>query len=54
MTYMKPEMNIEKFDLIENIAGDVASAGDLTVDAAETKDVTEAAVASVASDMIIG
>lgn len=53
MTYMKPEMAIEKFELIENITGDIASAANVEPNAVDSQ-VVESAVASVASDMIIG
>ncbi len=52
MTYMRPEMEIEKFDIIEEITADGASAaigGDVaenTTAAADTQ--------SIGSDLIIG
>ncbi len=51
MTYMRPEMEIEKFDIIEEITADGASAaigGDVAENAAAAQ--TE----SIGSDLIIG
>ena len=52
MTYMRPEMEIEKFDIIEEITADGASAaigGDTAGEAA-----VAAQTESIGSDLIIG
>lgn len=52
MTYMRPEMEIEKFDLIEEITADGASAA---IGGDATEGTTAAADSqSIGSDLIIG
>lgn len=54
MTYMKPEMEIEKFDLVEAITADEESAAGTA--SFDTEVVNDAVVVdeSVASDLIVG
>lgn len=54
MTYTKPEMEIEKFDLIEEIAADAesATAGDIGTNSVQNGgDIVDE---SIGSDLIIG
>lgn len=51
MTYMRPEMEIEKFDIIEEITADGASAA-IGGDVAENTPAAE--TESIGSDLIIG
>ena len=55
MTYTKPEMDIEKFDIIEDIAADGASAGnDGGSGGASINSGAIKADESIGSDLIIG
>lgn len=57
MTYMKPEMEIEKFDLIAEITAGEVSAADAPVSGGEDGPATNGAAvvdSTVGSDLIIG
>ena len=53
MTYMRPEMEIEKFDIIEEITADGASAA-IGGDTAGEADTAVIADESIGGDLIIG
>jgi hypothetical protein len=53
MTYMRPEMEIEKFDIIEEITADGASAA-IGADVAGEATTAAAQTESIGSDLIIG
>ncbi len=53
MTYMRPEMEIEKFDIIEEITADGASAA-IGGDVAGEADAAVIADESIGGDLIIG
>ncbi len=53
MTYMRPEMEIEKFDIIEEITADGASAA-IGGDAAGESGASVIADESIGGDLIIG
>ena len=55
MTYMKPEMEIEKFDLIEEITADEASAAAAGGEGGETASNDTVVIdESIGNDLIIG
>lgn len=56
MTYMKPEMEVEKFDLIAEITAGEVSASDAPVSGGEGTANNNAAIvdAKVGSDLLIG
>ncbi|MCQ2485973.1 MAG: hypothetical protein MJ168_11660 [Clostridia bacterium] len=54
MTYMKPEMEIEKFDLIEEIAGETTSAAVAGSDGEGATEPATLASNSIGNDLIIG
>lgn len=54
MTYKKPEIEIEKFDIIEDITADGASAGGSNPGGAGINSGSIAADENIGSDLIIG
>lgn len=54
MTYMRPEMEIEKFDLIEEITADGASAAAGSDNGGNSDSAAVIVDESIGSDLIIG